>query len=150
MIDIDYFKRFNDQHGHLLGDQVLKFMGSLFSKELKGRDFVARYGGEEFVILLGTTSLENAFIVADKIRKSLDGIKLKYVKTGQVLGKVSISAGVAAIREDDTAESLLKRADDALYLAKQAGRNNVKSESDLPDRDGLKETMTPSMVEFLK
>lgn len=150
LIDIDFFKRFNDQHGHLLGDQVLMFMGSLLSRELKGRDFVARYGGEEFVILMERTSLENACIVADKIRRSLDGIQLKYVKTGEALGKISISAGVSVVRENDTVESLLKRADDALYLAKRSGRNNVKSELDLPLAKDLKETIAPSMVEFLK
>jgi diguanylate cyclase len=150
LIDIDFFKRFNDQYGHLLGDQVLKFMGTLLSKEMKGKDFVARYGGEEFIILMEGTSLENAVIVADKIRKSLEGVQLKYVKTGQTLGKISISAGVSVIREDDTVESLLKRADDALYLAKQSGRNNIKSELDLPCGKNLKEIVPPSMVAFLK
>jgi diguanylate cyclase len=150
LIDIDFFKCFNDQYGHLLGDQVLKFMGSLLSKELKGRDFVARYGGEEFIILMESTPLDNAVIVADKLRKSLDGIRLKYVKTGQALGKISISAGVSMVRENDTVESLLKRADDALYLAKQSGRNNVKSELDLPRGKHLKEIVMPSTVEFLQ
>lgn len=150
LIDIDFFKHFNDQYGHLLGDEVLKFMGSLLSKELKGKDFVARYGGEEFIILMEGTSLENAFIVADKIRKSLDGIQLKYVKTGQALGKINISAGVSMIRENDTVESLLKRADDALYLAKQNGRNNIKTELDLPRGKNVKEIVKPSLVAFLK
>jgi len=150
LIDIDHFKRFNDQHGHLLGDQVLKFMGSMLSKELKGRDFVARFGGEEFIILMENTSVANACIVADKIRKNLDGVQLKYVKTGQVLGKINISAGVAAVREGDTVELLIKRADEALYLAKKSGRNNVKTEPDLPPGHEVKETMTPSMVAFLR
>jgi diguanylate cyclase len=150
MIDIDYFKKFNDQYGHQLGDQVLKFMGTLLSKELKGRDFVARYGGEEFVILMENTSIENAFIVADKIRKVLEGIQLKYTKTGQIVGKITISAGISAVREGDTRESLVKRADDSLYFAKQNGRNNVKSELDLPPCHEPGETMNPSMVEFTK
>jgi len=151
MIDIDFFKQFNDEHGHLLGDQVLKYMGSLLTKELKGKDFVARYGGEEFAILLAGTSAEHTFIVADNIRKSLDGVQLKYVKTGRVLGKITISAGVAAIQPGDTLESLIKRADDALYLAKKCGRNNVKSERDMmPLGGGEPVRVSPSQVEFRK
>lgn len=150
MADIDYFKQFNDQHGHQMGDQVLKFMGALLSKELKGKDFVGRYGGEEFVILMEGASLDNACIVADKIRKSLTGVQLKYIKTGQVLGKITISAGVATMRDNDTAESLVKRADDALYLAKQNGRNNVKSELDMPPGYETDEITMPSAVVFMK
>ena len=151
MIDIDYFKQFNDEHGHLLGDQVLKYFGSLLTKELKGKDFVARYGGEEFAILLAGTPVEYAFIVANNIRKALDGVQLKYVKTGQVLGKLTISAGVSAVRSGDTIESMVKRADDALYLAKECGRNAVKSEGDiLPRRGGADVRINPSQVEFRK
>jgi len=150
MIDIDYFKKFNDQHGHLLGDQVLKLMGRLLSKEVKGKDFVGRYGGEEFFILMEDASLYNAFIVADKIRNSLASVQFKYVETGQVLGKITISAGVAAMRDNDTAESLIKRADDAMYLAKQTGRNNVKSEMDMPLVYEKGETTTPLAVKSLK
>jgi diguanylate cyclase len=149
MMDIDFFKRFNDQHGHQMGDQVLMFMGTHLSKELKGRDFVARYGGEEFVILLSGTSLKNACIVADNIRKSLDGVQLKYVKTGQALGKIAVSSGVSTVREGDTMESLVKRADDAMYLAKQSGRNNIKSELELL-HNKKPETEAPLIVEFLK
>lgn len=150
MVDIDSFKQFNDQYGHLLGDRILKFLGSLLSKEIKGKDFVARYGGEEFMVLLSGTSLEKACLVADNIRKSLDGVQLKYVKTGRALGKITISAGVSAVREGDTEESLVKRADDALYLAKQSGRNNVKSELHLSRQNEKTETETPLMVEYLK
>ena len=150
MMDIDFFKLFNDQHGHLLGDQILIFMGTHLPKELKGKDFVARYGGEEFVILLSGTALENACIVADNIRKSLANVQLKYVKTGQYLGKITISAGVSTVWEGDTVESLIKRADNSLYLAKQSGRNNVKSELELPPHNENPKTEAPSVVEFLK
>ena len=150
MIDIDYFKNFNDQHGHLMGDQVLMFMGRLLSKELKGKDFVGRYGGEEFVILMEGASLDNACIVANKIRKSLADVQLKYVKTGQVLGKITISAGVAAMKDNDTVESLVKRADNALYIAKQSGRNNVKSELDMPIGYESGETIPTLAVKFAK
>ncbi len=150
MIDIDFFKKFNDEHGHQMGDQVLMFMGRLLSKELKGKDFVGRYGGEEFFILMEEASLENTCIVADKIRKSLTGVQLKHVKTGRVLGKITISAGVAAMRDNDTEESLIKRADDALYLAKQSGRNNVKSELDIKPGHETGKTVNPWDVKILK
>jgi diguanylate cyclase len=150
MFDIDHFKQFNDQHGHQLGDQVLRFVGAFLNKELKGKDFAARYGGEEFVILLVGTAADKAVIVANNIRKSLADVQLRHVKTGTVLGRVTISAGVSAVREDDKVESLVKRADDALYLAKQSERNNVKSEMDLSPEYAVPEAVNPFMVEFLK
>ena len=150
MIDIDYFKKFNDQYGHLMGDQVLMFMGRILSREMKGKDFVGRYGGEEFVMLMEGASLDDACIVANKIRKSLSGVQLKYSKTGQVLGKIAISAGIAAMKDNDTVESLVKRADDALYMAKQSGRNNVKSELDMPVGYESGNTMTTLAVKFSK
>lgn len=148
IIDIDNFKQFNDLHGHLMGDQVLKFMGPLLSKEIQGNDFVARYGGEEFIILLSGSSLEKACMVGDNILRSLDGVQLKYVKTGHVLGKVKVSAGVSLLRKDDTEESVVKRADDALYLAKQSGRNNVKSELHLFQQKEMPEIAAPAPIEF--
>lgn len=150
MLDIDHFKQFNDQHGHQLGDQVLRFVGAFLNKELKGKDFAARFGGEEFVILLAGTSLDKAVLVANNIRKSLADVQLRHVKTGTVLGRVTISAGVSAVREEDTVESAVKRADDALYLAKQSGRNNVKSEQEILPEYVVLEAVNPFMVEFLK
>jgi diguanylate cyclase len=150
MLDIDHFKQFNDQHGHQLGDQVLRFVGAFLNKELKGKDFAARFGGEEFVILLAGTSADKAVLVANNIRKSLADVQLRHVKTGTVLGRVTISAGVSAVREEDTVESVVKRADDALYLAKQSGRNNVKSEQEISPEYVVPEAVNPFMVEFLK
>jgi len=150
MIDIDAFKQFNDQHGHLMGDQVLKFLGSTLSQELKGKDFIARYGGEEFIILLESTDLQTAAIVANNLRQGLDGVKLKYVKTGKVLGNITISAGVATVSAGDDAIALIKRVDDALYLAKQSGRNVVKTENDLALFREKSEAVNPALVEFRK
>lgn len=150
MIDIDHFRQFNDQHGHQLGDHTLKFVGSLLLQELKGRDFVARYGGEEFVILLEKTSMANAYSVADVIRKRLDGIKLQHVKTGKIIGKITISAGVSSIQSYDTIESLVQRADNALYCAKQDGRNNVKSDQDLITNIDSKRRKVPSSVKYIE
>lgn len=150
IMDIDHFKQFNDQHGHLLGDQVLKFLGSFLHKELKGKDFVARYGGEEFIILLAGTSPDNACTFANNLRKSISGVKLRHVKTDKILGRITISIGVSAIRKGDTVESLVERADNALYMAKQNGRDNVKSELDITAYTGAPEAVVPYMVEFLK
>jgi diguanylate cyclase len=150
MLDVDHFKQFNDRHGHQLGDQVLRFVGAFLNKELKGKDFAARFGGEEFVILLAGTSADKAVLVANNIRKSLADVQLRHVKTGIVLGRITISSGVSAVRKEDTVESLVKRADDALYLAKQSGRNNVKSEYDISPEYVVPEAVNPFMVEFLK
>lgn len=131
MLDIDFFKKFNDQYGHHIGDEVLSIVGSILKKNLKGKDFPARYGGEEFIILLPNTTLENACIVADQIREEISKKRLKIKKTGQNIGNITVSMGVSRIREKDTAISVVERADAALYLAKDTGRNNVKSEKNL-------------------
>ncbi|MGA9176323.1 MAG: diguanylate cyclase [Desulfobacterales bacterium] len=131
MLDIDFFKKFNDQYGHHIGDEVLSIVGSNLRGNLKGKDFPARYGGEEFIILLPNTPLDNACAVADQIRKEISKKRLKIKKTGQTIGNITVSIGVSKIHERDTAISVVERADVALYLAKDSGRNNVKSEKDL-------------------
>jgi diguanylate cyclase len=130
MLDIDYFKKFNDQYGHQVGDEVLRIVGAHLKKNLKGKDFPARYGGEEFIVLLPDTKLDKAYIVSEQIRDNISKKRLKIKKTGQVLGNITASLGVSEIREEDTAISVVERADSALYLAKNSGRNNVKSEKD--------------------
>lgn len=131
MLDIDFFKSFNDKYGHQTGDEVLRIVGSMLHDTLKGRDFPARYGGEEFVVLLPTTPVKNACIVAEQIRKNISAKNLKVIKTGESLGNITVSLGVSEINSGDTMNSVIERADKALYLAKDAGRNNVKSEGDL-------------------
>ncbi len=131
IIDIDHFKNFNDKFGHKVGDKVLQIAANTLNYTLKGKDFVGRYGGEEFVVLLPLTSLDNACVVAEQIRENIARKRLRVTKTGENLGTITVSAGVAQIRENDTVESLIERADRALYLAKNSGRNNVKSEMDL-------------------
>jgi diguanylate cyclase len=98
---------------------------------LKGKDFPSRYGGEEFIILLPNTKLDKANIVAEQLRGNISEKGLKIKKTGQSLGNITVSVGVSEIREGDTAISVVERADSALYLAKDSGRNNVKSEKDV-------------------
>lgn len=129
-LDIDLFKRFNDSYGHLVGDEVLRLVGALLQLNLKGKDFPARYGGEEFFILLAHTPLDKAIAVAEDILKRVSEKRFRLTKTGELVGKITVSGGVAEIREGDTIESVVERADKALYLAKDSGRDNVKSEKD--------------------
>lgn len=135
MMDIDSFQQFNDRYGHPMGERVLKFLGALLADGMGEEDFMAPCGEGKFIILLAGASLEKAGLFVENVRKSLDGEQLIYAKTGQALGKITLSAGVSAVREGDTEETLVKRADDALYVAKQSGRNMVTSEVHLPGRD---------------
>jgi diguanylate cyclase len=130
MIDIDHFKKFNDRFGHLIGDEVLKTVAKTLINTLKGQDMVARFGGEEFVVILPTTKIEGAMIVAESIRSAIASKELKRKDTGESFGVITISMGVARFRHDsDTLPLLMKRADDALYESKKNGRNRVTRES---------------------
>ncbi len=124
--DIDHFKQFNDTHGHQIGDEVIKFVGSSLGRAASNGDvFVARYGGEEFVMVFERGSVANAMPVLDKIRAAIAARELKVTNTGQSLGKLSFSGGLATINIQDSPGSILKRADAALYKAKQDGRNRI-------------------------
>lgn len=130
MIDIDHFKNFNDSFGHLLGDEVLKIVSRALTDSVKGMDTVARYGGEEFAIVLPRTPLGGGMIVAENIRNMIASKDLKHKSSGTSYGQITVSIGVAAFRKDqDTPQSLLKRADAALYRSKAAGRNRVTQEN---------------------
>jgi len=130
MLDIDHFKHFNDTHGHLIGDEVLKIVAKTLTDCVKGMDIVARYGGEEFCVLLPNTPLGGAMIVAETIRKAIAMKELKRRDNGETYGKITVSAGVSMHRpECDTIPTLLKRADDALYRSKNSGRNCVTQEA---------------------
>jgi len=130
MIDVDYFKSFNDKYGHLTGDQVLRLVAIAVKQNVKGRDIAARYGGEEFVIALTNTALQPAITVADQIRRAVMTKELMKRSSGQKLGRVTVSIGAAAWRPSDTLQSLIERADTCLYAAKNHGRNRVICESD--------------------
>jgi diguanylate cyclase len=131
MCDIDHFKRFNDTWGHQTGDQVLRLVANCLSENVKGRDTAARYGGEEFVVILRQTPLDGATKLADQIRGNVENKKLVKKSTGDILGTITISIGVAQLRADDTPELLIQRADRALYRAKNTGRNRVVPETEL-------------------
>lgn len=120
LVDVDHFKKLNDQHGHLAGDQVLAAMGKALRTAIRREDSVARYGGEEFAILLPHTSLEQAVHVAHNVRDAVSRICVDH--KGHELS-VTASAGFATIQPDELAELLIHRADAALYAAKGAGRN---------------------------
>jgi diguanylate cyclase (GGDEF)-like protein len=121
MADIDHFKRLNDEFGHVLGDEVLRQVSSLFHQQVRKIDVVCRYGGEEFGILLTQTSAQHAINIAEKLRKLVAGWQFPGVPR-----TVTISAGAAAFPDQGvTRDELVKAADNALYAAKQAGRNRV-------------------------
>jgi diguanylate cyclase len=132
MADIDHFKAFNDRFGHRVGDEVLKLVARHLRDHVKGRDTPARYGGEEFTLILPATSLDGATVLAEQIRKSLAEHNLTSRQTDLRYGRVTLSSGIAVYRLGERLDDLLQRADRALYLAKQGGRNRVCTESQLP------------------
>ncbi|MCL2469035.1 MAG: GGDEF domain-containing protein [Alphaproteobacteria bacterium] len=125
MADIDHFKKFNDNYGHLIGDEVLKLVAKTLVENLKGRDIIARYGGEEFVIILPHTTVQDAARVADSLRDHLSTKQIRRRKTHENLGIVTISLGAAQYKDGEDPQNLIDRADLGLYAAKQAGRNKV-------------------------
>jgi diguanylate cyclase len=131
MCDIDLFKSFNDTWGHQTGDQVLRLVASCLSENVKGRDTAARYGGEEFAVIVRKATVDAAANLANQIRVHVAGKKLVKKSTGDVLGAITISIGVAELKSDESSAELIQRADACLYRAKRAGRNCVISDREL-------------------
>ncbi|MDL2338119.1 MAG: GGDEF domain-containing protein [Pseudomonadota bacterium] len=126
MLDIDHFKKVNDTHGHLMGDQVIRAVGQILRTVVTDKAHsAARYGGEEFAILLPQTTLEQSAQLAEAVRKRTKAMKIRNRQTQELLLEVTISGGVTAMRDGDDAESLISRADAALYEAKKSGRDRV-------------------------
>jgi diguanylate cyclase len=130
MADIDQFKAFNDRFGHLTGDHVLRLVAAALKQSVREGDVTARYGGEEFAIVLCNTMLRAAIRIGEQIRTTVMSKELVRRSSGENLGRVTISVGAATLRPDDTAQSLIERADNCLYAAKRCGRNRVICEAD--------------------
>ena len=122
MLDIDHFKRINDTHGHSAGDEVLKAVAASIKGQLRNVDMVFRYGGEEFLILLSNTGREAAAMVGERLRFATQA--KEYLADGKSI-ELTVSLGCSTLLPGESAESLLRRADSALYVAKREGRNRL-------------------------
>ena len=119
LFDLDFFKKVNDTYGHLIGDETLKRFASIISETSRETDIFARWGGEEFVLLMPQTNLDQAYIAAEKLRHLVAQTPFKEV------GQITCSIGISQFRKGDTIDDVIKRVDDALYEAKNSGRNKV-------------------------
>jgi two-component system cell cycle response regulator len=129
IMDIDFFKSVNDTHGHDIGDEVLKEFAARIAANVRGIDLACRYGGEEFVVVMPDTDVEFAYSVSDRLRRSIETTPFPISRAPHALN-LTISIGIAGLEgEDDTANALLHRADQALYRAKRSGRNRVVADA---------------------
>jgi diguanylate cyclase (GGDEF)-like protein len=119
MLDIDHFKHYNDRYGHQTGDKIIRIIADILTNSARGNDFIGRWGGEEFIILCKDTHLEDAIGVAERLRVIIESTDFNIIEG------VTCSFGVTQYRQGDQNNSLLKRADEALYLSKEQGRNQV-------------------------
>lgn len=126
LLDVDHFKAVNDNFGHVVGDKVLRFVATAIKRCVKGHDLVARYGGEEFAVIMKADDIDSALSIAELIRKTIAAGVLKDKQTQQSYGNVTISIGVAGVSPDALPASLVDNADQALYRAKESGRNRVE------------------------
>jgi diguanylate cyclase (GGDEF)-like protein len=128
MIDIDFYKSYNDNYGHQLGDETLQVIATEISDHLsRPNDLVARYGGEEFIVLLPETDMQGALHIGEELLAQIKALRIPHVFSS-VSDIITVSAGVACVKPDQKLDSasLIKRADDALYLAKDSGRDCIK------------------------
>lgn len=124
MLDVDHFKRFNDEHGHGAGDALLTGIGQVLGEVTRGEDIACRYGGEEFIVVMPEADIDQALMRAEQIREAIADVRVTYMR--RELGPVTASIGVHQLRPGlDSSESLMAAADQALYVAKAAGRNRV-------------------------
>ncbi len=127
MIDIDHFKAVNDTYGHIIGDEILKFIARRLDMRLRTEDMIARFGGEEFTAILPETKLIDAVIVANALREYFSKTRLTRDTEPKTIGQVTISIGVAEYKTGETIKDIIARADAALYDAKESGRDQVKA-----------------------
>jgi diguanylate cyclase len=125
MVDIDHFKTFNDNFGHQVGDQVLRLVARTVIEGVKGRDIASRYGGEEFAVILPETTLAAGVVVGNALRKAVATKDVINRSSGEKLGRITMSVGVAEFTPGEDIADLIERADSALYTAKHNGRNQV-------------------------
>jgi len=142
LLDVDHFKKVNDRYGHDVGDLVLKRVAKILQRHTREVDITARLGGEEFLILLPQTDRKGGRNLAERIRKS---VKKEEILTPTQIVKVTVSCGVATFKEGDNTDTLLKRADQALYRAKEKGRDRVEEE--IPSEKSLIEEMGEEVEE---
>jgi diguanylate cyclase (GGDEF)-like protein len=134
-IDVDHFKKFNDNHGHDAGDTVLRAVGQCLQENFREEDVPCRFGGEEFVVILPGTNPEEGIRKAESLRAKVEALVVRYLDGN--LPRITISVGVAAFpRSGATPQEVLKIADEALYRAKEEGRNRVQSAPSLVAPDG--------------
>ena len=119
MFDIDFFKKVNDTYGHVIGDETLVTFAQTLNNTVRDTDIFARWGGEEFTLLLPNTNIEEAYIIVEELRILIENI------TFRIIGKKTCSIGVSEFKDKDTINDVIVRADDALYEAKETGRNKV-------------------------
>ena len=122
VIDVDHFKSINDRFGHTAGDITLQVIAKALQKSIRKSDFIARYGGEEFVLLMSETTVDNAVAPLEKLRKVIKNIPFKF-KDKQI--EITISVGATQLKKGDTPIKAFDRADDALYEAKNTGRDRL-------------------------
>lgn len=126
MFDIDYFKRVNDTHGHVVGDRVLQSVAECMLESVRSDDVLARFGGEEFAMLMREAGADEAFVAVERIRRRIEAMRIP-IQTVDI--RVSVSVGIATFMQQwEQPEQLLQAADDYLYKAKSAGRNRTESE----------------------
>jgi diguanylate cyclase len=131
LIDIDHFKRFNDDFGHGVGDQVLRLMAKVLRERVRDIDLPARYGGEELIAVLPGADLTTCAAVAERIRRSISECGITGRTTGDVLPGITVSIGVGQFQLGESMADLIDRCDRALYVAKRTGRNRVVTENEL-------------------
>jgi len=121
MCDIDHFKKVNDTYGHAIGDFTIKEVSKCIRNNLRKQDVAVRWGGEEFFIFLSETTLENAYLVSEKLRESIENLAIRY--SDEIIIRVTLSIGVSKVNANISLEEAIRHADDAMYLSKTAGRN---------------------------
>jgi diguanylate cyclase len=134
LIDVDHFKRFNDDFGHGVGDEVLRLIAKVLRERVRDQDLPARYGGEELIAVLPGSDLKACAAVAESIRRSISECKITRRSIGQVLPGITVSVGVAQLRSGEAMADLIERCDRALYKAKETGRNRVLTDAECEAR----------------